>query len=105
MMSNHAATETVLWLNTGGLALGAIGAILLALFTKVFITIQPDGSQQWGPPNGMPNEEWRENNRRLRRMQNYVIPAGYVFIVIGFCAQLLALWLPALVAALERVAE
>lgn len=100
MITAHVLNEAVLWLNTIGLGLGVIGAIVLAAVTKVFITIEPDGSQRIGPPTGMPNERWRENNRRLRRAQKYVIPAAYVAIVIGFAVQLLALWLPSLISAI-----
>ena len=92
-MTSNEINEVVLWLNTAGLALGAIGALVLAAFTRVFITINPDGSQSWGPPKGMPNEKWLANNRRLRTMQRYLIPSAYWCIVIGFCAQLAALWL------------
>lgn len=92
-MTSNEINEVVLWLNTAGLALGAIGALILAAFTRVFITIEPDGSQRWGPPEGMSNERWRTNNRRLRAMQLYLIPSAYGFIVSGFCAQLVALWL------------
>lgn len=94
LMTTNTISEVVLWLNTGGLIVGVIGAILLAAFIKVFITTNPDGTQHWGRPEGISNDEWLARNRRLRRTQKYVIPAGYVGIVIGFGAQLVALWLP-----------
>lgn len=92
-MTNSTISDAVLWLNTIGLVLGAIGALVLAAFSRVFITIEPDGSQHWGPPKGMPIEQWMANNRRLRTMQQYLIPSAYGLIVIGFCTQLAALWL------------
>ena len=92
-MTSKEINEVVLWLDTAGLALGAIGALVLAKFTRVFITINPDGSQSWGAPKGMSNEDWRAKNRQLRTMQRYLIPSAYWCIVIGFCAQLAALWL------------
>lgn len=92
-MTSSAISDAVLWINTIGLVLGATGALVLAAFSRVFITIEPDGSQRWGPPEGMPSEQWRANNRRLRKMQQYLIPLSYWFIVIGFCTQLVALWL------------
>jgi hypothetical protein len=95
----YAINDLVLWLNTTGLAIGAVGAILLARFTRVFITIQPDGTQSWGPPAAISDEQWRARNIRLRRAQMRITPAAYICMMIGFCTQLLALWLPALVAA------
>ena len=92
-MTSYEVKETVLWLNTIGLSLGVIGALVLAAFTRVFITIEPDGTQHWGPPKGMPIEQWMASNRRLRKIQLYLIPSAYGCIVIGFCAQLAALWL------------
>ena len=92
-MTNNAISDAVLWLNTAGLALGAIGALILAAFTRVFIRINPDGTQSWGTPKGMSNEQWQANNRRLRTMQRYLFPSAYGCIAIGFCAQLAALWL------------
>lgn len=65
-MANSAINEVVLWLNTCGLVIGVIGAILLAVFTKVFITIEPDGTQSWGRPQGMSDQQYKANNLRLR---------------------------------------
>jgi ABC-type lipoprotein release transport system permease subunit len=85
------------WLNTVGLLLGVIGAFGLALLTKVFITIQPDGTQLWGTPEGMSNDEWLLRNKVLRIKQKYGLPFSYCVLAFGFLLQLLALWIPVLI--------
>jgi hypothetical protein len=85
----------ILWLSTVGLCFGIAGAIGLAVLTKTFITINPDGSQSWGP-NGTPNDVWRMRNIRIRRMQNWGVPLSYGAVGLGFVSQLVALWLPKL---------
>lgn len=97
VMTSDEVSQAILWLDTVGLVIGSISAILLALFTKVFITIEPNGDQSWGIPAGMSNNEWRAKNRRLRWTQRHVIPAAYLGLVIGFGTQLVALWLPSFV--------
>jgi hypothetical protein len=94
LMTTDEINNIVLWLNTVGLVIGSISALVLALLSKVFITINPDGTQSWGIPKGMSGEEWQAKNCRLRRTQQWVIPAAYLGILIGFVAQLVALWLP-----------
>jgi plasmid stabilization system protein ParE len=66
-----------------------------AILTKTFITINPDGSQSWGP-NGIPNDVWLRRNIRIRRMQNWGVPLSYGAVGLGFVSQLVALWLPKL---------
>lgn len=83
----------IAWLSTAGLSLGAIGAFGLALLTKVFITINPDGTQSWGPPHGVDNGDWQRRNRRLRVKQKYGLPLSYCALATGFVLQLIALWL------------
>lgn len=86
----------ILWLSTLGLCLGIAGAIGLAVLTKTFITTNPDGSQRWGPPNGIPNDVWLRRNIRIRRTQNWGFPLSYGAVGVGFVFQLAALWLPKL---------
>lgn len=88
--------SSIIWLNTIGLSLGAIGAFGLAFLTKVFITIKPDGTQFWGPTAGITNEDWKRQNKRLRMKQKYGLPLSYCALAIGFLLQLLAVWLPVL---------
>lgn len=85
--------QIILWLSTAGLSVGVGGAFGLAFLTRVFITIQPNGDQYWGPGD-MPIEQWRRRNIGLRKIQKYGVPASYIGIALGFLAQLLALWLP-----------
>lgn len=95
MLVNH-INNVVLWLSTAGLAFGVIGSVGLALLTRVFITINADGTQSWGP-NGMPNDLWLKRNIRLRRIQRFAIPLSYSGVALGFLSQLVALWLPSFV--------
>ena len=88
--------STITWLNMVGLSLGAIGSFGLALLTKVFITIKPDGHQTWGPPDGVTNDEWLQQNRRLRLKQKYGLPFSYGALGAGFLLQLVAIWFSAL---------
>jgi hypothetical protein len=85
-----------LWLNTIGLALGVTGAFGLAMLTKTFIVINPDGSQRWGRPPEMQNDVWLKRNIKIRRMQTWGIPLSYGGIGLGFVLQLVALWSPKL---------
>lgn len=94
-MHSDPLSSFVLWLSTAGLVLGVAGAVGLALLTKVFITINPDGTQHWGP-NGMPNDLWLKRNIRLRKIQRFGMPASYLGVALGFLSQLVALWLPSL---------
>ena len=94
MEERLASSNFALWLNTTGLFLGVAGAIGLGLLTKVFITINEDGTQTWGPPTGMNNEEWKQLNVKLRRKQKVGVPVSYGAIALGFMLQLVALWLP-----------
>ena len=84
----------VVWLNSLGLLLGISGALGLAVLTKVFITIQPDGTQHWGLPAGMTEAESRRRNIRLRKQQKFGLPASYAALALGFILQLVALWIP-----------
>lgn len=85
----------LLCLSTIGLVLGFVGSVSLALLTKVFITINPDGTQSWGPKD-MANDLWLKRNVRLRCIQRFVIPLSYFGVAVGFLLQLVALWLPSL---------
>ena len=88
--------QLLLWLNTVGLTLGVLGALGLTIFTKDFIRINADGTETWGPPKGVSNEEWKSKNLKLRRNQKYFIPCSYIFIGSGFILQLICLWIPQL---------
>ena len=92
-MTGDQINSVTLWLNTIGLIFGIAGGIGLALLTKVFITINPDGTQSWGP-RGISNDEWLKRNIRLRLIQRVVIPLSYLCIAVGFVSQLVALWFP-----------
>lgn len=92
------SADCVILLNTAGLSLGVLGAIGLALLSKVLIRIEPDGHQVFGPPDGMENEEWLRRNRRLRFKQKYGFPLSYCAIAVGFLCQIFALWLPSIAA-------
>ena len=92
-MLGNQISSLVLWLSTVGLAFGVAGSVGLALLTKVFIAINPDGTQSWGT-NGMPNDLWLRRNIRLRRIQRFGIPLSYFGVALGFLSQLVALWLP-----------
>ncbi len=84
----------IVLLSSIGLLLGIVGSLGLALLTKVFITIQPDGTQFWGPQPGVTPEEARRQNLRLRKQQKYGIPCSYASLAVGFILQFIALWLP-----------
>jgi hypothetical protein len=73
-----------LWLNTIGLCLGIAGEIGLALLSKSFITINPNGSQTWGP-GSMPNDLWLKRNIRIRWMQRFLTPLCCICIWRGIC--------------------
>lgn len=94
-MCGDQISSLALWFSTIGLAFGIAGSVGLALLTKVFITINPDGTQSWGS-NGMPNNLWLKRNILLRRIQRFGIPLSYFGVALGFLLQLLALWLPSL---------
>ncbi|MGY0800181.1 hypothetical protein ACW7G0_14175 [Lysobacter sp. A286] len=83
----------ITYINTVGLSLGVLGAFGLALLPKGFIKILPDGTEFWGPPPGIPEHEWRRQNRRTRIKQKYGLPLSYLSLGFGFLLQLLALWL------------
>jgi len=82
-----------MWLTTAGMTFGVIGTIGLALLTKVFITINSDGTQTLGPV-GISNEEWKKRNIKIRNKQKYCIPIFYILIALGFTCQISALWIP-----------
>lgn len=86
--------DWIIWLNTLGLTLGVAGAFGLALLTKVFITVEQDGTQYWGPPPGISNEEWLRRNKILWIKQKYGLPVSYGALSLGFVCQLIGLWMP-----------
>lgn len=85
------SNDIVVALSGVGLFFGFAGALGLASLTKVFIMINEDGTQSWGPPEGMGNEEWRRRNRTVRKRQKYGLPASYLALALGFFFQLISL--------------
>jgi len=83
--------DVIFWMNAVGLACGLCGAVGLALLTRGFIRTNDDGTQLWGPPKNIPNDDWKRSNLRFRTLQRIGIPMSYSGLGVGFVLQLIAL--------------